>query len=91
MSEIELKKRTKEQRLTMANTLIESVICDSDLSLINNKLFECKKNIENCLSILNNRECANCGRFQKERGCGRYVDDCMQNGDVYSNWIPKER
>lgn len=90
MSEIKLEKRTKAQRLTIANTLIESVICDSDLSLINEKLFECKKIIESCLCVLNNRECANCDRFQGKYGCGRYVDSCMQDGDAYSNWLPKE-
>lgn len=36
------------------------------------------------------RECANCGRFNKEtHGCGKYIDDCMIDGDAYSNWIPK--
>lgn len=37
------------------------------------------------------RECANCGRFNREtRSCGKYNDDCMIDGDAYSNWIPKE-
>ena len=90
MSEIELKKRSKLQKLTMATTLIESVICDSNLVVINDKLLECKENLDSCLVILNNRECSNCGRFQGKFGCGRYVDDCMQDGDAYSNWIPKE-
>lgn len=36
------------------------------------------------------RECANCGRFNKNtHGCGKYVDDCMKDGDAYSNWIPQ--
>lgn len=37
------------------------------------------------------RECANCGRFQRgSRGCGKYVNTCMQDGDAYSHWIPIE-
>ena len=37
------------------------------------------------------RECANCGRFNKEtRSCGEYVEDCMRDYDAYSNWIPKD-
>ena len=36
------------------------------------------------------RECANCGRFNRENyGCGFYVNNCMIDGDAYSNWIPK--
>lgn len=36
------------------------------------------------------RECANCGRFNKSiHGCGDYVDTCMKDHDAYSNWIPK--
>ena len=37
-----------------------------------------------------NRSCANCGRHDGWNGCGKYVEDCMQDYDVYSNWIPKE-
>ena len=36
------------------------------------------------------RRCENCGRFKdRKHGCGEYVDTCMQDGDAYSNWIPK--
>lgn len=43
-------------------------------------------------SIINDkRKCANCGRFNIEsHGCGKYVEDCMQNYNAYSNWIPKD-
>lgn len=35
-----------------------------------------------------NRECSNCGRFIcTGYGCGKYVDDCMKDGNAYSNWI----
>ena len=37
-----------------------------------------------------NRCCANCGRHDGWSGCGEYVEDCMQDYDTYSNWIPKE-
>ena len=37
-----------------------------------------------------NRSCANCGRLDGWRGCGEYVEDCMQDYDTYFNWIPKE-
>ena len=36
------------------------------------------------------RKCANCGRLDGWNGCGDYVDDCMQDYDAYSNWIPKK-
>ena len=36
-----------------------------------------------------NRSCASCGRLDGWNGCGEYVEDCMQDYDAYSNWIPK--
>jgi hypothetical protein len=42
------------------------------------------------LIIGDKRKCANCGRSDGWNGCGEYVENCMQNYDAYSNWIPKD-
>ena len=63
--------------------------CDSNCPVFG-KNFEELARIVIEIKFRDKRECANCGRFNKEtRGCGRYVDDCMIDGDAYSNWIPK--
>ena len=36
-----------------------------------------------------NRCCSNCGRHDGCNGCGEYVENCMQDYDTYSSWIPK--
>ena len=41
------------------------------------------------IKIKDERCCDNCGRLDGWNGCGEYVEDCMQDYDAYSNWIPK--
>ena len=42
-------------------------------------------------TIINDkRKCSNCGRNDETNGCGKYVRDCMQDYNAYSNWIPKD-
>ena len=52
MAEIELYKRTPVERLAIANTLIDSVIRESELELVNEKLSECMKAIDNSIHVL---------------------------------------
>ena len=52
MTEIELTKRTPVERLTIANTLIDSVIRESELELVNEKLNECMSSITSCVRFL---------------------------------------
>ena len=40
--------------------------------------------------INDSRCCESCGRHDGWNGCGEYFDDCMQDYDTYSIWIPKE-
>lgn len=40
--------------------------------------------------INDSRCCESCGRHNGWNGCGEYVENCMQDYDTYSNWIPKE-
>ena len=52
MTEIELTKRTPVERLAIANTLIDSVIRDSELELVNDKLSECMSDLNSCIHVL---------------------------------------
>ncbi len=52
MTEIELNKRTPVERLIIANTLIDSVIRESELELVNEKLSECMSGIETARHVL---------------------------------------
>ena len=52
MTEIELNKRTPIERLAIANTLIDSVIRESELELVNEKLSECVKGVTSCIHVL---------------------------------------
>ena len=52
MSEIKLLKRTPVERLLIANTLIESVIRESDLKLVNTELIKCRDSVTNCIQIM---------------------------------------
>lgn len=64
--------------------------CDSSCPVFGKDFDELAKIVIG--SIVNDkRKCANCGRFNIEsHGCGEYVEDCMQNYNAYSNWIPKD-
>lgn len=50
--EIELIKRSKVERLAIANTLLDSVSRDVDNKLISKMLNECMENITDCLVLL---------------------------------------
>ncbi len=50
--EIELIKRSKVERLAIANTLLDSVVRDIDNNLISKMLNECMENITDCLVLL---------------------------------------
>lgn len=52
MPEIELNKRTPVERLAIASTLIDSVIRESELELVNEKLSECMRDITSCIHVL---------------------------------------
>lgn len=52
MTEIELTKRTPVERLAIANTLIDSVIRESELDLVNEKLDECIRGITSSIQVL---------------------------------------
>jgi hypothetical protein len=52
MTEIELTKRTPVERLAIANTLIDSVIRESELELVNEKLSECVSGLTSCIHVL---------------------------------------
>ena len=52
MTDIELTKRTPVERLTIANTLIDSVIRESELEMVNEKLNECMSSITSCVRVL---------------------------------------
>ena len=52
MTETELIKRSPEERLIIANTLLDSVLRESDITLVNLALIKCMGSIENCLQIL---------------------------------------
>lgn len=52
MEEIKMMKRNKVERLTIAITLLDSVIRECDVDLINKTLSECMKNIDACTFIL---------------------------------------
>lgn len=52
MTEIELNKRTPVERLAIANTLIDSVIRESELELVNEKLNECMRGIDSSIHVL---------------------------------------
>lgn len=43
------------------------------------------------MQLPEDRECATCGRFREGDGCGAWVDNCMNDYDAYSNWIPRRR
>lgn len=51
--EIELIKRSKIERLAIANTLLDSVARDTKLNLISNILNECMVMITDCIDVLN--------------------------------------
>ena len=81
------------------NPIRIEIFCDncgkfiSDCNIASKVVEECDKSCEVKLirKEKDDRECANCGRFQNAYyGCGRYVDECVQDVDAYSNWIPKE-
>lgn len=50
--EIELIKRSKVERLVIANTLLDSVSRDIDNNLISKMLNECIENITDCLVLI---------------------------------------
>lgn len=50
--EIELIKRSKVERLAIANTLLDSVARDTDINLVSKVLNECMENVTDCLVIL---------------------------------------
>lgn len=51
--EIELIKRSKIERLAIANTLLDSVARDTKLNLISKILNECMVMITDCIDVLN--------------------------------------
>lgn len=52
MAEIELIKRKPIDRLVIANTLIDSVIRESELELVNEKLIKCMSGISSSIQVL---------------------------------------
>ena len=52
MTEIELNKRKPVERLIIANTLIDSVIRESELELVNEKLNECMRGLTSCIHVI---------------------------------------
>ena len=52
MTEIKLTKRKPVERLAIANTLIDSVIRESELELVNEKLSECMNGVTSCINVL---------------------------------------
>lgn len=50
--EIELIKRSKVERLALANTLLDSVARDTDLNLVSKILNDCMESVTDCLVIL---------------------------------------
>jgi hypothetical protein len=53
--EIELIKRSKAERLAIANTLLDSVARDTKLNLISNILNECMVMITDCIEVLDKK------------------------------------
>lgn len=50
--EIELIKRSKVERLAIANTLLDSVARDTDLILVLKTLNDCMESVTDCIVIL---------------------------------------
>ena len=50
--EIDLTKRSKIERLAIANTLLDSVTRDTDSNLISKTLNQCMEDITDCIAIL---------------------------------------
>lgn len=50
--EIELIKRSKAERLAIANTLLDSVARDTDSKLVSKTLNECIEKITDCVEII---------------------------------------
>ena len=50
--EIELIKRSKVERLAIANTLLDSVARDTDLNLVSKILNDCMEEVTDCIVIL---------------------------------------
>ena len=50
--EIELIKRSKAERLAIANTLLDSVARDTNINLISKALNDCVEKITDCIFIL---------------------------------------
>lgn len=50
--EIELIKRSKVERLAIANTLLDSVAINTDLKLVSKILNECIEKITDCVEII---------------------------------------
>lgn len=50
--EIELIKRSKVERLAIANTLLDSVARDTDLILVSKTLNDCMESVTDCIVIL---------------------------------------
>lgn len=50
--EIELIKRSKVERLAIANTLLDSVARDTSINLISKTLNDCMEKITDCIVIL---------------------------------------
>ena len=51
--EIKLYKRSKVERLAIANTLLDGVARDTEINLISNILNECMVMITDCIDVLN--------------------------------------
>jgi hypothetical protein len=51
--EIKLYKRSKVERLAIANTLLDGVAKDTEINLISNILNECMVMITDCIDVLN--------------------------------------
>ena len=54
MSEVELNKRTKEEKLIIANTLIDSVASEIGNNTIKKLLNDCMVTITDCIDIISN-------------------------------------
>lgn len=50
--EIELIKRSKVERLAIANTLLDSVARDTNINLISKTLNDCMEKVTDCIFIL---------------------------------------
>lgn len=50
--EIELIKRSKVERLAIANTLLDSVARDTDLNLVSKILNDCMEEVTDCIVVL---------------------------------------